>query len=590
MQAVRVPVTDVTATARDRYQVLSRAIFGCDAAPAALALVDTLLAPGPAPSFRSDVTDDGTPFELSVVLHPKGRAPELRLLVEPTSPDGTFRGTVRGGLALAEKLEAQFGGFGRARSLFDLFLPEAPEGPFALWFAASVDREGKAKLKLYLNPKVRGASKAPALVEEAFSRLGLGASWGYVAKAMARGPELDDLRFFSLDLEDTPEARVKAYVFHRDALPADLVRVAGLASARDDERLATFVRTIAGGDGRLSGERQCGTCLTFVGPGAPFGATTHVPVRVWAGNDAIARARVELAAEELGLDADPYRRAIEVFPKRELAAGRGLHSYASLRTEASGARLNVYLSPELVAVEPPRAVRRPGAQVTALETPTNVLDSFEENWPITTHPFLQRVAREKDSVSALALILLNFRIAITRDFSRRLAHVVGRVDEDDVRSIIAQQLAEELGSGDYSRAHKNLFETLAGGMEPLRPPGDLEALLAPGRKLGAAIEHLYVHADPYEGLGATLIMEVYGRQVDQFIGQQLRRQTSLPAPVVEWLTLHEELEVEHVDEVKTLARVIPDGEKALAAARGARALGLAGWHFFDELYALHYAR
>lgn len=588
--AVRMPVMSVATSARERYETLCRAIFGTEAAPAALTFIDTLLPDGPASTFQSDVTDDGSPFELSVVLHPKGRDPELRILTESPSVDGSFRGTVQGGQKLAAALERSVGGFARAKKVLDLFLPDAPEGPFALWFAAGLDRAGKAKPKLYFNPKVRGESSAPAVVEEAFARLGLASSFRYVAEAMARGPHLDDLRFFSLDLEDTPEARVKAYVFHRDATLADIVRVAGIARVRDDERLATFVRTIAGGDGRLSGERQVGTCLTFVGGGAPVGATTHVPVRVWAGNDAVARARIEVAAEELGLDAEPYRRAIDVFAKRDLAAGRGIHSYASLRTEASGARLNVYLSPELYAVEPSRAVRRPGVQVSALETPTEVVDSYEEKWPITSHPFLARVAREENSVSALALVLLNFRVAITRDFARRLANVVGRVEEDDVRCIIAQQLAEELGSGDYARAHKNLFEKLAGGMEVLRPEGDLDALLEPGKRLGEKIEELYVQRDAYEGLGATLIMEVYGRQVDQFIGQQLRRQTKLPEAVVEWLTLHEELEVEHVDEVKTLARVIPSGEKALASARGARELGLAGWRFFDELYEMHYGK
>lgn len=584
--------SEMRASAKDRYDRISRAVFGCEAPPAARALIDTLLQPGRSPTlFRSDVTDDGTPFELSVVMHPRGQEPEVRILVEPASADGTLAGTVRAGRELADHLHARHGGFARARKVFDLFLPEDPSGPFAIWFAAGIDRRGGSKLKLYLNPSVRGAARAPTLVEEAFERLGLSSSWPFIAEAMARGPELDDLRFFSLDLEDSAEARVKAYVFHKNATLADLVRTAALATAHDGARLATFVRTITGGDGWLSGERQAGTCLTFVGPGGPKSATTHLPVRVWAGNDAVARARIEVAAEELGLDARPYRRAIDAFAERDLAGGRGLHSYASLRTEASGSRLNIYLSPELLKVEPPREIRRPGEAAVGPETPTDVVNSYEDAWSITTHPFLRRMAREKNGLPALALLLLNFRTAITRDFARRLASVVGRVEEDEVRCIIAQQLAEELGSGDFSRAHKELFEKLASGMQALRPHGDLDAQLAPGRTLGAAIEDLYIHRDAYEGLGATLIMEVYGRQVDQFMGEQLRRHdTELPAAVTEWLTLHETLEVEHVDEVKTLARVIPPGDKARAAARGARALGLAGWRFFDQLYANHYAK
>jgi hypothetical protein len=83
-------------------------------------------------------------------------------------------------------------------------------------------------------------------------------------------------------------------------------------------------------------------------------------------------------------------------------------------------------------------------------------------------------------------------------------------------------------------------------------------------------------------------MEVFGKQVDSFIGDEFRRGAattgmSIPPAALEWLTLHETLEVEHVDESIALARAVPDGAKAAAAARGAAALGRAAWVFFDSL-------
>ena len=93
-----------------------------------------------------------------------------------------------------------------------------------------------------------------------------------------------------------------------------------------------------------------------------------------------------------------------------------------------------------------------------------------------------------------------------------------------------------------------------------------------------------LHRDPYEGVGASLMMEIYGRQVDQFLGDQFRRQSELPPVIMEWLTLHEELEVDHVDEIFDLAKLVPEGPKTASALRGVEALASAGWAFFDALY------
>ena len=84
-------------------------------------------------------------------------------------------------------------------------------------------------------------------------------------------------------------------------------------------------------------------------------------------------------------------------------------------------------------------------------------------------------------------------------------------------------------------------------------------------------------------------MEVYGRQFDQFIAKQFRRHDDLPAPVMEWLTLHEALEVDHVNESFDFVRRIPAGWKYASAARGARAVGDAGWAFLEAMYPVFFA-
>jgi DMATS type aromatic prenyltransferase len=540
-------------------------------------------------TFPSYVTDDHTPFEFSVALGSEHGHAALRLLAEPQAADQSLSAFGEAARGVAGVLERRFGAhLGRFRALQDLLLPPEPGGPFAVWYAVDFGQTGEPSFKVYLDPQTRGLAHAPRVVEEALERLGIPDAWRFVSDAARRGPELDELRFVSLDLKDSPSARVKVYLFHKDASFGDIDHAAGQAVHHDSTRLRGFLRTITGGEGYLVAERDVGTCLSFVGNERPRASTVHVPIRAFAGNDEIARARIELAATELGLDLSPYRAVVEALRARPLRQGAGFHSYASLRADEGGSRLNLYLSPELRGTVSPRAPRLPSvARPERQETPIDVVERYENHRPITTHPFLQRIARRPVSLPALTLLVYNFREAITRDFARRLAQIVARVEEDSLRSVLAKQLDDELGNGDFKKAHSILFERFVEALSGHLPDGFSESMLAPGKELGSFLERVYTTGDPYEGLGAALIMEVFGRQVDSFLGDQFRRAAALPgalpATALEWLNLHETLEVAHVDESVELARAIPPGPKASASAQGASGLGSAGWAFFDAL-------
>jgi DMATS type aromatic prenyltransferase len=580
---------DYNALGSEQLAKLSVAVFG-GSVPGIQRVFDTLVAPGRGPSaFPSYVTDDHTPFEFSIVASSAGRgaADGLRLLAEPPDDGKGLLGTIVSGRPLARVLERDHGAYLKSLLLVeDVFLPMRPQGAFALWFAADFRSDGQASFKAYFNPHARGPALAPALVEEMLERLGMRSAWQFISSATQRGPELDDLRFVSLDLVDSADARVKVYTFHRAASLKDIGDVAELAPNTDRKRLDVFLRTVAGGEGFLVAEREVGTCLSFTrGGSAPRACTVHFPIRAYAGDDEIARARIEVAANELGLNVDGYRRVMTSFPSRPLRAGSGLHSYSSLRFDSDGPRLNLYLSPELRAVAPSFAPHRPLPSLPVDHaTPTEVVEHYEEQRPFTAHPLFQRIAREPLHLSGLTLLLLNFREAVTRDFARRLASIVARVDDDALRSILAKQLNDELGNGDPSRAHAGLFERLVAGLDAHRPRGPEDVWLAPGRRFGAELESMFAQDDAYEGVGASLIMEVGGRQTDAFLGEQFRRGSpALPSSVLEWLTLHETLEVDHVDESIELARMIPAGPKAERAAHGAQRLAVCGWRFFDRV-------
>ena len=360
---------------------------------------------------------------------------------------------------------------------------------FALWHAAMFAHDGSASFKAYLNPYAHGRERAADLVQRALERLGLERAWHAVARLAERGPGLDELRFFSIDLGDAEDARVKVYVSKHRTDVASLYRAAELARHSDPDAMRLFFQALAKGDeGFLPAHLPAVACYDFVGDDpTPQHLTVHFPVRAYAPNDADAFERIGAVLRSFGREHDAlsdaaprFERIVEAFAERDLAAGSGLFSYASFRAEAACPKLTVYLATEQRAVgETHPEVRLVSAPSIPVEPVLQVIRRHEDE-PITWHPFLQRLAREPLVMQRLALVLHNFREAITRDFARRLASVVARVEEDEMRCILTKQLNDELGDGDYSRAHRELFERFVDGMSEYWSD-ELEAKGARGR-------------------------------------------------------------------------------------------------------------
>lgn len=832
----------------------------------------------PPDGWRSLVSDDHTPVELSVAFG--GGGPELRFLFEAQGDAPTPVAQGRAARALDRWLEEEHGArLERLRQIEDLFLPEDHQGEFALWHGAIFMADGRTRFKIYLDPRARGREQSARVVQQALERLGNPGAFEAVAALADRGPDLDDIRFFSLDVTDPEQARIKVYVSKHRVTVEELLRASTLAHTHDTAGLRRFFECAAGaGEGLFAADRPLVPCFDFVGANPqPRHFTVHFPIRAYAAQDAEAHARIRRVFEAMGRPAETLDELVTAFATRELRAGSGLFAYVSHRAEASGPRVTVYLSTEARRVFPPhesltpvlapatnRAKRTkggtmmvsekevrefyddalhcyqqfmgdrwhhgdPGAeaagasplraceileekivahlqlkegdrvldfgsgiggptlhmakvtqatfigvtnndqlnqvarqrarerglasrvqfvtlgdtdykrfpfpddtfdavtfyesvchvpdkaalfkdiarilkpggrvagmdwlqrpfgpyqtaeQVMELMRPVNELtaipghgtvDSYsqmmrdaglevrfasdlyegvksrgsatseeQEQWlnyqgpegerfskgkraldaareagvftigmfvaekpvearteeplverirryeasPFTDHPFFQRLAGEPLSMERLWLVLRNFQEGVTRDFARRLAQITARVEEDDLRSVLAKQLDDELGNGDPNRTHRLLFDRFVEGMSSYQPAVIDHRTLEPGRGLGAFLEEIYTHRDPYEGVGATLLMEVGGRQVDQFLGDQFRRGSDLPRAVMEWLDLHETLEEDHVDEIFELAARVPRGLKAEATHRGVGRLAEAVWAFFDDLQRL----
>jgi DMATS type aromatic prenyltransferase len=542
----------------------------------------------PTAPWPCEISDDSTPFEFSLVLDSKH--PQVRMLWESQGASGDLRARLRAGLDTQQRLclpaseNAE-----RFAAVSDLFLPEDPQGPFVLWHAARIWPTDDPELKVYFNPRVRGPMRAAALVQEALERLGYGEAWNHVLPTMSRGPFLDEIRYFSLDLV-SDEPRVKVYVYHREPTPEVLAAAAATATQSEPDRIVEFYTRLTQWGEPAPGFAP-GTCLSFTrrGGAAPVTATLHVPVRGYVGNDEDACARVEslTAPDSTGrplLDADAAalcRTAAEGIGTRSLDAGVGRVTYVSLRSRRGADRVTCYLATETFGVTRHRA---PRAVVSIPPLEQLVVECERE--PLTVHPFLQRMLRTTIDVRHMWLMFENVRVGLSEHFVRRLAHAIARVDDDRIRSPLAKQLHEELGSGDAERTHRKLMGQLIETLRRWRPENVSEAMLEPARALSARLEAIYYDPHPYVAVGGAIVIELLGKQVDLFVAEQFRRQAELGIPSLEWLTLHEGLELEHASESLDIARCVEIESDRAAAWRGGRAVYLAGWAFFDDMYKL----
>jgi DMATS type aromatic prenyltransferase len=535
-------------------------------------------------TWQSDVSDDCAPFEFSIALDPQQT--ELRVLVEAQgSGDSNLQSNWQAGLDLNHHLAEKFNvSLDRFEQIADLFTPTNPEAKFSMWHAVCFYPDKEPAFKLYLNPQAQEKSRSAAIVEESLVRLGFTHAWPTLAQTAAqRGPDKDEFVYFSLDLATHDRARVKVYLRHHDATPAELESALSAARNYVPGDAIEFCQAMA--EGQISFSAKPAICAFSWVEGddtTPSSGTLHLPISNYATDDRVVCDLLDLYFIQNGFPVSTYQSAIQAFATRPLETGVGLHSYTSLRREQQQKRVTLYLNPEVNTVRPPQ-------QIPQLQ-PLRSLPSIEEialhyeDYTLAHHPFLQRLQRESVNPQQIWILLINLREAVIH-FTRRLASIVARIDDERIRCILAKQLNDELGNGNIDGIHRKLFERLMIAIEPWRIESFTEEMLRPGKEFSQQMEGIYVEASPYVGVGAAVVMEIYGKQFDLWLGNELRK-TTVDLSAMTWVTLHEELEIDHADESLVIARFVADAEEEVAARQGIEKACLASWSFLDGLYRL----
>jgi len=299
---------------------------------------------GGTPAWRNDLTDDCTPFEFSLGF--EGDKPELRILFE-SQPELSQASSWHAGLTLQEEL--------RRKNLADtsvfeqvaqLFAPPANSTPrFSLWHSAVLRDKGAFLFKAYLNPAIGGAEQERPLVEEAFRRLGLEQSWGFVRARLNGVSATTTLPYLSVDLEARSTARVKLYLSAKHADSVESLLAGCTNSVPGQAR--SWLRQLTGHQGDYL-SRPILVCFSFRGGTPAPEATVHIPIRSYAPNDeaALQRASDLLPAES----ARQLHRAMTALAEHPLRETRGVLAYVSLRPVERHLRVTTYLAPGAYSV------------------------------------------------------------------------------------------------------------------------------------------------------------------------------------------------------------------------------------------------
>jgi hypothetical protein len=358
---------------------------------------------GDLPPWPTDITDDGTPFEFSLAF--EGGTPDLRMLVESQTMPLSSASSWDAGLELNQRLEASGAHVVPFERVKGLFTPSAgPVGSFCLWHGAALKRD-RTLFKAYLNPQVHGSGAATGLIERALRRLGRADAWEFLSERLNASERGKDIRYLSLDLEQSNAARIKVYL--------------ASTTVESAERVARGSRNIVPGDvaGTLSvltgssgpyWARPILTCLAFDEHRFAPKTTLHVPVRCYLSSDEECRAKASTLLDAHA--AETLARAIRALGGDPPAASSGVVTYVSVTPAQGGGRVTIYLAPRCFTVSASRAlptpgtkpsgvhrievnVRQAGANENALRTTMRDVEAAIDHHrrAIAEHPFIKRL-------------------------------------------------------------------------------------------------------------------------------------------------------------------------------------------------------
>jgi hypothetical protein len=299
------------------------------------------------PLWPSDVADDATPIEFSVQFDDNGQR-HLRILAETIAAQPSASANLQAAQEFLDNVSREYDlALDRLRSVQELFLAEEPQGKFAWWYSFIFSPGKEPKFKVYFNPEVHGPERSREIVADSLDRLGLHEAYQTVEKYALQRGDKDHFAFFAVDLDHSPQSRVKIYVAQEEASAAVAERAAAAVPGIDPGQAGKFC-SLLGGDTEIFAGRPLVSSYSFVegDTSTPSNYSVYVPIRDYVPHDGVARERVLDTLPQFGVEPTGLDEMIAAVRNRPLEANSGLIAHVSLRMSASTIGSTVYLSSE----------------------------------------------------------------------------------------------------------------------------------------------------------------------------------------------------------------------------------------------------
>src|SRR6185369_4575478 len=97
-----------------------------------------------------------------------------------------------------------------------------------------------------------------------------------------------------------------------------------------------------------------------------------------------------------------------------------------------------------------RAGKRKGAAPVPALPPEEIVATYHR-LEVSQHPFFVELAKAPVDLGAVYLLMANLQVGISPHFVPWLARTIARVEDRRIGSLLAKQLDDELGRGDFSQ-------------------------------------------------------------------------------------------------------------------------------------------
>ena len=225
--------------------------------------------------------------------------------------------------------------------------------------------------------------------------------------------------------------------------------------------------------------------------------------------------------------------------------------------------------------------------IDQIPPPEDIVARFREI-DVATHPFFVALADGPGvDLEAVYLLVSNLLQGVSGFFVRWLAIAISRANDRRVASLLARQLNDQLGGGDFTQIHSVLLDRFVTALSPWCDRAGDHLLLSAGRRLSSEGARPFVAGDAQEGLGALIVSEIFTEKMDTCLASEMRRQMLVTGEAMRWLNVHQTLETDHAHDSHELAQLLPREGPGLAAAwRGALDQWDALWQFLDDVHEM----